>query len=74
MLCYNEDFRKHMIDYLNNIIIRNNEQYKSTFKMTHVNDEIKHIHPCTIRPPNICINTFEKSFQNDVWNLINVYN
>jgi hypothetical protein len=31
MLCDNEGFRKYMIDYLNIIIIRNIEQYKSTF-------------------------------------------
>jgi hypothetical protein len=28
MFCDNEGFQKHMIDYLNNIIIRNIEQYK----------------------------------------------
>jgi len=74
MLCDNEGFKKHTIDYLNNIIVRNIEQYKSTLKMTHVNDEIQHIHPCTTRPLNICINTFNKSFENDVCNLINIYN
>jgi hypothetical protein len=51
MLCDNEAFRKHNIDYLN-IIIRNIEQYKSIKKMAHVNDEIQHIHPCATRPPN----------------------
>jgi uncharacterized protein YihD (DUF1040 family) len=30
MLCDNEGFWKHMIDYLNNIIIRNIKQYKLT--------------------------------------------
>jgi hypothetical protein len=40
--------------------------------MTHVNDEIQHIHPHTIRPPNISINTFDELFQNDVCNFINV--
>jgi hypothetical protein len=74
MLCDNEGFQKHMIDYLNNIIIRDVEQYKSTSKMTHVNDEIQHIHPCTIRPPDISINTFDELFQNDVCNFINVCN
>jgi hypothetical protein len=63
---------KNMIGYLNNIIIRNNEQYKSTFKMTHINDEIQHIHLCTTRSPDTCINTLDELFQNDVCNLINV--
>jgi hypothetical protein len=47
MLCDNEGFQKHMIDYLNNIIIKNMEQNKSISKITHLNDEIQHIHPCT---------------------------
>jgi hypothetical protein len=42
--------------------------------MTHVNDEIQHIHPCTTRPPDTSINTFDKLFQNDVCILINVCN
>ncbi len=42
--------------------------------MTHINDKIQHIHPCTTRPPNTCINTFDELFQNDVCNLINVCN
>jgi hypothetical protein len=74
MLCDNEGFQKHMIGYLNNIITINNEQYKSTLKMTHVNDEIQHIHPCTTRLANTCINIFDELFQNDVCNLINVCN
>jgi hypothetical protein len=63
-----------MIDYLNNIIIRDIEQYKSTSKMKDVSEEIQHIHPCTTRPPNKSINTFDKLFRNDVYNLINVCN
>ncbi len=59
MLCDNESFQKHMIDYLNNIIIRDIEQYKSTSKLTHINDEIQHIHPCTIRPHDTGINIFD---------------
>ncbi len=42
--------------------------------MTHVNDEIQHIHACTIRPHDIGINTFDELFQNDVYNFINVCN
>jgi hypothetical protein len=42
--------------------------------MTHVNDKIQHIYPCTTRPSNTCINTFDELFQNDVCNLINVCN
>jgi hypothetical protein len=45
MLFDNEGFQKHMIDYLNNIIIKNMEQNNSTSKIKHVNDEIQHIHP-----------------------------
>jgi len=74
MLCDNEGFRKHMIDYLNNIIIKTIEQYKSISKMKHVNDEIQHIHLCTTRPPDTSINIFNKLFRNDVCNLINVCN
>jgi hypothetical protein len=74
MLCDNEGFQKHMIDYLNNIIIKNMEQNKSTSKITHVNDEIQHIHPCTTRPLDTCMNAFDKLFQNDVCILMNVCN
>jgi hypothetical protein len=74
MLCDNEGFQKHMIDYLNNIITRDIKQYKLTSKMTHINDEIQHIHPCTTRPFDRGINTFDKLFQNDVCNLMNVCN
>jgi hypothetical protein len=42
--------------------------------MTHINDEIQHIHPCTTRPLDISINTFDELFQNDVCILINVCN
>jgi hypothetical protein len=42
--------------------------------MTHINDEIQHIHPCTTRPLDTSINTFDELFQNDVCNLINVCN
>jgi hypothetical protein len=73
MLCDNEGFWKHMIDYLN-IITRDIEQYKSTSKMRDVSDEIQHIHPCTTRPPNTSINIFDELFWNDVCNLINVCN
>ncbi len=74
MLYDNEGFKKHMIDYLNNIIVRDIEQYKSISKTTYVNNEIRHIHPCTIKPPDIGINTFNELFQNDVCNFINVCN
>jgi hypothetical protein len=75
MICDNEGFRKHMIDYkLNNIIIRDIKQHKSTSKMRDVSDNIQHIHPCTTRPPNKSINTFDKLFQNDLYTLINVCN
>jgi len=74
MLCDNEGFQKHMIDYLNNIIIKNMEQNKSTSKITHVNDEIQHIHPCTTRPLDTSMNAFDELFQNDVCDLMNVCN
>jgi len=74
MLCDNEGFRKHMIDYLNNIITKNTEQNKSTSKITHVNDEIQHIHPCTTKPLDTSMNAFGKLFQNDMCNLMNVCN
>jgi len=74
MLCDNEGFQKHMTGYLNNIITKDIEQYKSTLKMTHINDKIQHIHPFTIRPLDKCINTFDELFQNDVCNLINICN
>jgi hypothetical protein len=74
MLCDNEGFRKHMIDYLNNIITKNMEQNKSTSKITHVNDEIQHVDPCTTRIIDTCMNAFDKLFQNDVCNLMNVCN
>jgi hypothetical protein len=63
-----------MIDYLNNIIIKNMEQNKSTSKMTHINDEIQHIHLCTTRPFDTGMNAFDQLFQNDVCNLMNVCN
>jgi len=74
MLCDNEGFQKQMIDYLNNIITKNMEQNKSTSKITHVNDEIQHIHPSTTRPLDTCMNALDKLFQNDVSNLMNVCN
>ncbi len=74
MLCDNEGFRKHMIDYLNNIITKNMEQNKSTSKITHINDEIQHIHSCNTRPLDTSMNVFNKLFQNDVCNLMNVCN
>ncbi len=58
-----------MIDYLNVII-----KSRTTTKMTHLNDEIQHIHPCGTRPPNTSMDIFDKLFQNDVCNLINVCN
>jgi hypothetical protein len=58
-----------MIDYLNNIITKNMEQNKSTSKMTHVNNEIQHIRPCTTRPVETTMNGFDKLVQNDVCNL-----
>jgi hypothetical protein len=72
MLCDNEDFWKHMIDYLNNIITRNIEQYKSTSKMKDVSDEIQHTHQCITRPLDTSINILDELFWNDVCNLINV--
>ncbi len=63
-----------MINYLNNIITKNMEQNKPTSKMTHVNDEIQHIHPCTTRPLDTGMNAFDELFQNDVCNLMNVCN
>jgi hypothetical protein len=42
--------------------------------MTHLNDEIQHIHPCTTITCDTSINTFNKLFQNDMCNLINVCN
>jgi len=74
MLFDNEGFQKHMIDYINNITIKNMEQNNSTSKIKHVNDEIQHIHPCTTRPLDTCMNAFDKLFQNDVCILMNVCN
>jgi hypothetical protein len=66
MLHNNEDFQKNMINYLNDIITWNINQFKSSNpKMLEIND--KHddcIHPCTIRPPNTNENTFHKLFNN----------
>jgi hypothetical protein len=42
--------------------------------MKHVNDEIQQIHLCTTRPLDTNINIFNKLFQNDACNLINVCN
>jgi len=55
-----DEFRENIINYLNDIIIRNIDMYKSFNETTHENNgkNNENIHPCTVRHPNTNANNF----------------
>jgi hypothetical protein len=63
-----DEFRENIINYLNDIIIRNIDMYKSFNETTHENNgkNNENIHPCTTRPPNTNANNFHELFDKDV--------
>ncbi len=70
-----EIFGKNIINYLNDFITWNTNQYKSCpiLMMTIcIDEDLNDIHPCTRRPPNIEDKTFPKLFQNDIYKLMNI--
>jgi hypothetical protein len=64
----NEYLWKHTINYLNDIITRDINMYKSSNSITqNENDKCDdYIHPCTTRPLDTNENTFHELFDNDV--------
>jgi hypothetical protein len=64
--CDDENFQEIMIKYLNGIIIWNIDKNKSckTLILIDCTDEnVNHIHPCTIGLPNIDIKFFSNYFK-----------
>jgi hypothetical protein len=55
-----DEFRENIINYLNDIIIRNIDMYKSFNETTHENNgkNNENIPPCTVRHPNTNANNF----------------
>jgi len=70
-----EKFQENMIKYLSGIIVWNINQNKSCKTLIFVDcidDNVDHIHPCTIGPPNIDNKIFFKLFQNEIYKLMNM--
>jgi hypothetical protein len=67
---------EHTINYLNDIITRDINMYKSSNSITqNENDKCDdYIHPCTARPLDTNENTFHELFDNDVCKWMNVCN
>jgi hypothetical protein len=71
-----ENFRKNLINYLNDIITQDINKYKSFNSITqNENDKCDdYIHPCTTISPKTNENIFHELFDNDVWKLMNICN
>jgi hypothetical protein len=70
-------FQQNTINYLNEIITREINQYKSCPITTNTNcidDNLDNIHPCTTRPLDLEEKTFTILFQNDIHKLMNICN
>jgi hypothetical protein len=66
-----------MINYLNDIITRDINQYKSYPIITDTNcidNNLDSKHPCTTKPLDLEEKTFTKVFQNDIQILMNICN
>ncbi len=69
-------FRQNMINYLNDIITQDINQYKSCSIMTYtkcIDDNLDNIHPRTTRHQILKKNRY-KLFQNDIHKLMNICN
>jgi hypothetical protein len=66
-----------MINYLNDIITRDINQYKPCPIMidtNYIDDNLDNIHLCTTRPPNCEEKNFTTLLQNDIHKFMNICN
>jgi hypothetical protein len=72
-----DSFSKNMINYSNDIITRDINQYKSCPIMINTNcidNNLNNIHLCTTRPPNPKEFFFTTLFQNGICKFMNICN